>query len=76
MTTWIWVGIIFALLVVLGLARHVLRGRCPKCRTPASFRKTGMTRVPGNVWGADLFEEYRCRECGHSEWIRRRSTLR
>ena len=76
MTMEIWIGIIVTLIVVFGVLRHVLRTRCPKCRTMGSFRKTGMTRVPGNVWGADLYEEFKCAECGHSEWIRQRSTLR
>ena len=76
MAMWIGIGIIVALLIVLGVVRHVLRARCPKCRTMGSFRKTGKTKVPGHVWGADLFDEYKCAECGHGEWIRQRSTLR
>ena len=72
----IWIGIIVALLIGLGVLRHVLRGKCPKCRAMGSFRKTGMTKAPGNVWGADLFEEFKCAECGHSEWIRQRAGLR
>ena len=72
----VWFGIIVILLIVFGVLRNVLRGKCPKCAAMGSFRKTGMTKVPGNVWGADLFEEYKCAECGHSEWIKQRATLR
>ena len=72
----IWFGIIVALLVVFGVLRNVMRGKCPKCGEMGKFRKTGMTKVPGNVWGADVFEEYQCAECGHSEWIKQRAQMR
>lgn len=76
MTLGIWLGIIVALLVVFGVIRNVMRGRCPQCGAMGKFKKTGNTRVPDNTWGADLFDEYVCAECGHSEWVRQRAQLR
>ena len=76
MTLEIWFGLIVALLVVFGVMRNVMRAKCPKCGAMGSFRKTGNTRVPGKTWGAELFDEYVCAECGHTEWIKQRTQLR
>ena len=72
----IWFGVIVVLLIVFGVLRNVMRGKCPQCGAMGSFRKTGNTKVPDRTWGADLFDEYVCAQCGHSEWIKQRSQLR
>lgn len=76
MTIEIWFGVIVALLVVFGVLRYVLRAKCPKCSAIGCFRKTGNSKVPDRTWGAALFDEYVCAECGHREWIKQRAQLR
>lgn len=61
---------LMAVFIAIGLA---FRGKCPKCKRFRTFKKTGVKRKEGSLISRKIFDEYRCKQCGHTESIERSS---
>lgn len=82
LAAWDWQASLFALLLLVALfalatMMGAVRNKCPKCGCVGTYSKTGATRsepVGPVILGKPLYEkeygEFRCVNCGHSDWIR------
>jgi len=66
-------GLVFAF-TVASLIGFILwkAGRiCPQCRKYDAFKATGGSTTEGPRLASSTLDEYRCGQCGHTQWRKR-----
>lgn len=54
-----------------GLLLAFFTTRCPSCAKSYVLKRTGATERRGGFWFGSVFQEFRCKHCGHTEWRKR-----